>query len=71
MANHGLKFKEQHQRLKQARYSAMTFGGGLTLLMMVPIVNFVAMPAAVAGATVFWKERLKNNQPPHSDTRKV
>ncbi len=69
MANHGLKFKEQHQRLKQARYSAMTFGGGLTLLMMVPIVNFVAMPAAVAGATVFWKERLKSSPAPHSVTR--
>jgi CysZ protein len=58
MANHGLKFKDQHQRLKQARYSAMAFGGGLTLMMAVPVLNFFAMPAAVAGATVFWKERL-------------
>jgi CysZ protein len=60
MANHGLKFKQQHQRLKQARLPALAFGGGLTLLMMVPILNFVAMPAAVAGATVFWKERLES-----------
>jgi CysZ protein len=59
MANHGLLFKDQHQRLKQARVTALTFGGGLTLLMMVPLLNFVAMPAAVAGATVFWKERLE------------
>ena len=58
MANHGLQFKEQHRRLKQARYSAMAFGGGLTLMMAVPLLNFLAMPAAVAGATVFWKERL-------------
>ena len=58
MANHGLLFKEQHQRLRRARYTALAFGGSLTLLMMVPILNFVAMPAAVAGATVFWKERL-------------
>ncbi len=61
MANHGLQFKEQHQRLKQVRYTAMAFGGGLTLMMMVPVLNFVAMPAAVAGATVFWKERLESN----------
>lgn len=58
MANHSLLFKEQHQRLKGARYTAMAFGGSLTLLMMVPGLNFVAMPAAVAGATVFWRERL-------------
>ncbi len=60
MANHGLTFKAQHQRLKQARFTALVFGGSLTLLMMVPLLNFLAMPAAVAGATVFWHERLKN-----------
>jgi len=59
MANHGLKFKEQHRRLKQSRLTALAFGGGLTLMMMVPLLNFFAMPAAVAGATVFWHERLK------------
>ncbi|RLJ20249.1 sulfate transporter CysZ [bacterium endosymbiont of Escarpia laminata] len=60
MGNHGLLFKDQHKRLKKARFTAMAFGGAVTLLMMVPILNFVAMPAAVAGATVFWKERLES-----------
>jgi len=59
MANHGLKFKQQHQRLKQSRLTALAFGGSLTLMMMIPVLNFFAMPAAVAGATVFWHERLK------------
>jgi CysZ protein len=59
MANHGLDFKEQHRRLKQARLTSLAFGGGLTLMMMVPLLNFVAMPAAVAGATLFWRERLQ------------
>ena len=54
MGNHGMKFSEQHQRLKQQRLTALGFGGGVTLLMMIPIVNFAAMPAAVAGATVHW-----------------
>ncbi len=58
MANHKLGFKEQHRRLKKVRLSALAFGGSLTLMMMVPILNFVAMPAAVAGATIFWRERL-------------
>ncbi|WP_316368392.1 sulfate transporter CysZ [Candidatus Thiodiazotropha sp. CDECU1] len=60
MANHKLAFKQQHTRLKQARFSSLTFGGGLTLMMMIPILNFVAMPAAVAGATLFWHERLRH-----------
>ncbi len=59
MANHGLKFKNQKIRLKQTRLTALAFGGGLTLMMMIPLLNFLAMPAAVAGATVFWHERLK------------
>lgn len=59
MANHGLNFKEQHRRLKQSRLTALSFGGTLTLMMMVPLLNFFAMPAAVAGATVFWHEQLK------------
>jgi CysZ protein len=54
MGNHGMTFSEQHQRLKQQRLTALGFGGGVTLLMMIPIVNFAAMPAAVAGATVHW-----------------
>lgn len=61
MANHGLNFKEQHQRLKKTRLTALAFGGGLTLMMMVPLLNLIAMPAAVAGATVFWHERLKES----------
>jgi CysZ protein len=59
MANHNLPFKEQHQRLKHVRLTALSFGGGLTLMMMVPLLNFLAMPAAVAGATLFWRERLQ------------
>ena len=59
MANHGLSFKKQYQRLKQTRLTALSFGGGLTLMMMIPLLNFLAMPAAVAGATVFWHERLQ------------
>ncbi|MES9942310.1 MAG: sulfate transporter CysZ [Candidatus Thiodiazotropha sp. 6PLUC1] len=59
MANHNLSFKQQHKRLKHARMSSLAFGGGLTLMMMVPLLNFVAMPAAVAGATLFWREQLQ------------
>lgn len=56
MGNHGLDFRSQHERLKKARLSALGFGGGVTLMMMVPVLNFAAMPAAVVGATRLWCE---------------
>lgn len=59
MANHGLSFKEQRRRLRQTRFTALSFGGSLMLMMSIPLLNFLAMPVAVAGATLFWRERLK------------
>ncbi len=54
LGNHGLDFQSQHDRLKQTRLTALGFGGGVTLLMMIPVLNFAAMPAAVIGATRLW-----------------
>ncbi len=53
MGNHGLSFQEQRNQLKKVRFRAIGFGGGITLLMLIPILNFFVMPAAVAGATIF------------------
>ena len=61
MANNNLDFKTQHARLKDSRLTSLGFGGGTTLLMMIPILNFLAMPAAVAGATVYWHEQLSKS----------
>jgi len=61
MANNNLDFKAQHARLKAVRLTSLGFGGGTTLLMMIPILNFLAMPAAVAGATVYWHEQLQRD----------
>ena len=35
---------------------------GLTLLMLVPVLNFLAMPAGVAGATALWTKELADGQ---------
>ncbi len=61
MANNNLNFKAQHARLKASRLTSLGFGGGTTLLMMIPILNFLAMPAAVAGATVYWHAQLQKD----------
>jgi len=58
MGNHGMHFDEQHRQLKAARPAALGFGLGVSLLMAVPGLSFLAMPAAVAGATAWWCEGL-------------
>jgi CysZ protein len=58
MGLHGILFKEQRQFLKTRRLSTYGFGGGVMLMTVVPVLNFIAMPTAVAGATAWWVERL-------------
>jgi CysZ protein len=59
MGNHQLHFSEQRKRLRRRRLLALGFGGGSLLLTMIPVVNFIAMPASVAGATALWVRELK------------
>jgi CysZ protein len=54
MANHQLFFKEQRARMRKRPLLAWSFGGLVMLCTMVPLVNFIIMPAAVAGATAIW-----------------
>ena len=58
MGNHGIMFQEQHDRLKRIRFKAMGFGAGVLLMMAIPGINFLAMPAGVAGATALWTREL-------------
>lgn len=61
MGNHMLLFVEQRRRLRQRRLLSLGFGGGSLLMTMIPVVNFLAMPASVAGATAMW---VKEFSPP-------
>jgi len=54
MGNHRLFFTEQRRRLRKRPLLAWSFGGLVMLCTMIPVVNFIVMPAAVAGATVMW-----------------
>jgi len=54
MGNHGLKFRAQRARLRERPFLALGFGAATGALTSVPIVNFLAMPSAVAGATALW-----------------
>jgi CysZ protein len=59
MANHRLHFAEQRQQLRARRLLAWGFGGASLLMTLIPLVNFLAMPASVAGATVMWVREFK------------
>jgi CysZ protein len=61
MANHLLHFAEQRRRLRSRRLLAYGFGGGSLLMTLIPVVNFLAMPASVAGATAMWVGEFKES----------
>ncbi len=60
MGNHDLSFDEQKRRLAQKRGLSLGFGGAVMIMTSIPVVNFFAMPVAVAAATVLWVEQLKD-----------
>ncbi|MGB0866130.1 MAG: sulfate transporter CysZ [Granulosicoccaceae bacterium] len=60
--NHGLTFPKVRKLMKQHRPSAIGFGGAVTLMTSIPLLNLIAMPCAVAGATALWHERLRDHE---------
>jgi len=58
MGNHEIYVKQELELLRKNRSVALGFGGTLTVLMMIPVVNFFVMPVGVAGGTAFWVKRL-------------
>jgi len=61
MANHLLHFSAQRRLLRRRRMLAYGFGGGSLLLTMIPLLNFLAMPVSVAGATALWVGELQES----------
>lgn len=62
MGNEGILFPEVRQVLSERRTQTLSFGASVMLLTMIPVVNFIAMPAAVAAATRVWVERLSKEE---------
>jgi CysZ protein len=58
MGNHDLSFADQKKRLGERQGLALGFGGSVMVLTTIPLINFVVMPLAVAGATIIWVEQL-------------
>ncbi len=54
LGNHGQLFPVAVDRLRGERAMALGFGVSLSLLTMVPVLNVLAMPIGVAGATAMY-----------------
>lgn len=62
MGNNGLKFREMRARLGKRRTLSLGFGAAAAGLTMVPVLNFIVMPSAVAGATAMWVGELRSEE---------
>ncbi|BFM08388.1 sulfate transporter CysZ [Halioxenophilus aromaticivorans] len=58
--NNRLSFPRFKHALGASRYSAWGMGGMTLLGTMVPVINIIAMPAAVAGGTIYWVRELRD-----------
>ena len=59
-SNHGISFKETRNLVRGKRVTCLSYGAAVTGFTMIPILNFIAMPAAVAGATALYANSFKD-----------
>lgn len=62
MGNHGIAFPEQRKIMIMKKKQTFGFGLGVMILTFIPVINFIAMPVAVAGASKLWVDKLKPAQ---------
>lgn len=58
LGNHGIPFSRQRTLIGNNKLPVFSFGMITTLAAMIPFINLIVIPSAVAGATAFWVERL-------------
>ena len=59
MANHGMTFRDIKIKLASKRILSLGFGSLVLLATLIPFINFLVMPVAVAGATKMYLEEFK------------
>jgi CysZ protein len=61
MGNHLMGFKQQRELLRTKRSLALGFGMTTLGATMIPVINFLIIPVAVAGATALYVGKLQKN----------
>jgi CysZ protein len=59
MGNHGFKFRAMRSGLRKRRILGLGFGAATAGMTLIPVLNFIVMPSAVAGATALWVKELR------------
>ena len=59
MDNHKIIFKDMLALIRTRNLSAIGFGAIVMFSLMIPILNFIVIPAAVCGASIFWVNEFK------------
>jgi len=54
MDNNRISFKELKQQISLQRWTTLGFGSSVLILGLIPLINLLVIPAAVAGATTWW-----------------
>jgi CysZ protein len=68
MGNRDMGFREIKAQARRRSGLSLGFGAGVLLMTSIPVLNFLAMPAGVVGATALWVERLGRTRESGSDT---
>ncbi|RUO77927.1 sulfate transporter CysZ [Idiomarina seosinensis] len=58
--NHKLPFTRMRFELRAQKGKSLSFGFGVIVLTMIPLVNLIVMPVAIAGATSLWVDHYRN-----------
>lgn len=59
--NRGVSFKDMLEKLRARRTSTWGFGATVSLVMLIPFINLVIMPAAVVGSTLLWERQIEGS----------
>lgn len=60
-ANRNIPFTEQRKIIKERRFLGLGFGGAVMLGTMIPVINLLVVPSAVAGATLLHLENFNDD----------
>lgn len=61
LGNHALGFRRQGELIGRYRWAALGFGGAASVANTIPLVNFMILPVAVAGATAMMVEGMSSD----------
>jgi CysZ protein len=54
LLRHWIRFRSRWSHIWSQRWASLGFGAGAALLLMVPLLNLLLIPGAVAGGTLLW-----------------